>query len=299
MSGKPISRLVYDVGFNVGQDSAFYLAQGHRVVAVEADPTLAERGRLKFSAEIASGRLRIVNVGIAEQEGTADFWICEDKPEFNSFHREIAARDAYRHSKIIVPTTRFKKVLEQHGTPYYLKIDIEGHDMLCLQDLDPADLPAFISVESECPVDARSDGLRDGIAVLKQLRELGYERFKLIDQRSFDSLRVPASPSQRLEQFADRVLRRPPMSSLPGVWRVAEALTHKLRLERRLQWRFPEGSSGVWGADTPGRWLRYDEAEKAYRHYRAQYFKQGDAVYHSFWCDWHAAKTPARSRAVQ
>lgn len=35
--------LVFDVGANEGQDAVRYLAAGFRVVAVEADPTLAER----------------------------------------------------------------------------------------------------------------------------------------------------------------------------------------------------------------------------------------------------------------
>ena len=28
-------KLIYDVGFNTGQDTPFYLSQGHRVIAVE------------------------------------------------------------------------------------------------------------------------------------------------------------------------------------------------------------------------------------------------------------------------
>jgi len=72
---------VFDVGFNIGQDTAFYLAEGHRVVAIEADPTLAAKGRQRFASEVRTGQLTIVNVGIAEREGEAQFWICEGKPE--------------------------------------------------------------------------------------------------------------------------------------------------------------------------------------------------------------------------
>lgn len=36
--------LVYDVGMHNGDDTAFYVSQGYRVVAIEADPAQAEAG---------------------------------------------------------------------------------------------------------------------------------------------------------------------------------------------------------------------------------------------------------------
>ena len=36
------SKLVYDIGMNDGTDSAYYLRRGYSVVAVEANPILAE-----------------------------------------------------------------------------------------------------------------------------------------------------------------------------------------------------------------------------------------------------------------
>src|SRR5579872_912696 len=164
--------LVFDVGFNIGQDTQFYLAEGYRVVAVEADPTLAQKGRERFAREVASGQLTIANVGIAEREGTAEFWVCEGKPEFNSFFREIAARDGYSHHAITIPTTRFETLLQRYGTPHFLKIDIEGHDMLCLDGLTPQSIPAYLSIESECPLDGESASVEDGLRVLRRLCEL-------------------------------------------------------------------------------------------------------------------------------
>jgi hypothetical protein len=63
----------------------------------------------------------------------------------------------------------------------------------------------------------------------------------------------------------------------------------KPRLERKFRREFPLGSSGVAAEDTPGRWLGYPPAAHAYRHYRAQHFKDPSARPYSFWCDWHAA----------
>ena len=38
--------LIYDVGFHHGEDTAYYLKKGFRVVAFEAHPRLAEKGRV-------------------------------------------------------------------------------------------------------------------------------------------------------------------------------------------------------------------------------------------------------------
>jgi FkbM family methyltransferase len=281
-------RLVYDVGFNIGQDTEFYLAEGYRVVAIEADPTLAEKGRERFSSEVESGQLTLVNVGVAMDEGFADFWICEGKPEFNSFFKEIAARDGYRHHKITVPTVRFATLLRRYGTPYFLKIDIEGHDMLCLAGLDALHLPAYISIESECPLDGATSSVEDGLRVLRRLRELGYLRYKLIDQRDFQALSLPPSLNQRLQQFSEKYLLQPPLRNIRGSYRLSQHLMPKTRLERKFKRKFPLGCSGAWGENTPGNWLTFEEAERTYRHYRQLHFRDPSVRHYSFWCDWHA-----------
>ena len=65
--------LIYDVGMNNGDDTAYYLQRGFRVVAIEADARLAKCAVERFGAQISSGQLRILNIGIAAEEG--DFLI--------------------------------------------------------------------------------------------------------------------------------------------------------------------------------------------------------------------------------
>jgi hypothetical protein len=48
--------LVYDVGFHQGEDTAFYLKKGFRVVAFEAHPRLAENGRPVYRFDPVSRR---------------------------------------------------------------------------------------------------------------------------------------------------------------------------------------------------------------------------------------------------
>ena len=79
-----ITDLVYDVGMNNGDDTAHYLHKGYRVVAIEADPTLIDAARERFADAIRSGRLQLVNAGVGPRDEVADFWICDEKREWNS-----------------------------------------------------------------------------------------------------------------------------------------------------------------------------------------------------------------------
>jgi len=283
------SNLVFDVGLNVGQDTAFYLSQGYRVLAIEAHPTLAECAHDRFASEILAGRLTILNVGIAAKEGLADFWICEEKPEFSSFHRAIAARNSYSQKCIQVPVMPFEAIIERFGIPYFLKIDIEGNDKLCLEGLSPCSLPSYLSVESECPLNEQNAGVEDGVRTLQQLYGLGYRKFKLINQHTFCSLSWPPSLHYGLDVLARRALNLLPAKSRPSLGFISRHLVTRRRLEKRFDRDFPLGSSGPWGEDTPGKWISYSEAERAYRRYRNRHFLlTKDAEFHSFWCDWHA-----------
>ncbi len=285
----PDASLIFDLGFNVCQDTAFYLSQGYRVLAIDADPTLAESARNKFAREILAGQLTILNVGIAAQEGLADFWICEEKPQFNSFQRAIAARDSYSHKAIQVPVLPFGAIIERFGIPYFLKIDIEGNDKLCLDGLSPSTLPPYLSVETECPLDKESASVEDGVRTLQQLYGLGYRKFKLINQYTFCSLSWPPTLHYGVDALATRALNLLPEKSRPSLEFITRHLLTRRRLEKRFRREFPFGSSGPWGEDTPGKWISYPEAERAYRRYRHRHFLPvHDAKFYSFWCDWHA-----------
>ncbi len=173
-----IADLIYDVGMNNGDDTAYYLFKGYRVVAVEANPTLIEKARERFPDEIRRGQLELVNVAIGPKEETASFWICESRSEWNSFDRRIASREGLSHHAIDVQCRPFRSLLKQFGVPSYLKIDIEGHDHYCVADLDPRDLPKYVSLEM------------GELGPFFALRDLGYNGFKLITQNDHSQLAV-------------------------------------------------------------------------------------------------------------
>jgi len=276
--------LIYDVGMHNGDDTSFYLAQGYRVLAIEADPQLVEHAKNRFREQTRSGQLTILNVGIAPRSGSAEFWICEKNSIWNSFNRNIAGRDGCPHHVIEIATRRFSEVLAEFGVPSYLKIDIEGADRLCLEDLNPGQLPRFISIESECIGDETSqiDGSLDS---LRLLQAVGYRKFKLISQRDFHpaAYRDPFEEVRRLLNSAAygrlRVL---------GLARLAEHFTDRGRLAKRHLYQFTDGSSGPWGDGTLGDWLSYGEAAAICTRTRRRHFSKRNIASHSFWYDWHA-----------
>lgn len=190
--------LIFDVGCNDGQDSDFYLKKGFRVVAVEANPALCKRLRERFAAEIAEGRFTLVCEAIAEDAGEVDFYLNEIeniRSTIQLSHVEIATALGRPPTKTVVPSITFRSLIERFGVPYYMKVDIEGADLLCLEGLTPFDeVPHFLS--TEYPL-----SLTGQIRVLLLLRKLGYERFQVIDQMSVPS-QVPPQPA-REGQYVD------------------------------------------------------------------------------------------------
>src|SRR6476646_10338145 len=127
--------LIFDVGAHQGEDTDFYLKKGFQVVAVEANPSLARNLRDRFSSAIATGQLKLVENAIAERDGEITFYANESSV-WGTIRENWASRNekmGSRSTQIVVPAVNFGRLLAQYGVPHYLKIDIEGADMLCIQ----------------------------------------------------------------------------------------------------------------------------------------------------------------------
>lgn len=267
--------LVYDVGMNNGDDTAYYLARGYRVVAVEADPTLVEDARSRFSREIAAGRLTLLNIAVGAENKTASFWICDENRVWNSFLQETASHGGtMKHHAIEVPVRRFDEVLREHGVPLYLKVDIEGYDHYCLSAIDPKDPPRFVSWEVSRPRD------------IFLVQDRGYNAFKCISQSTFR----PMQPADRRRTVSIKgAARRAVTDSLAAVPALKPAARAVYRMVRSVPepagprrnlahnappvmtadyptgpWSFPFGSSGPFGEDLPGEWKTAEEIAYEY-----------------------------------
>jgi FkbM family methyltransferase len=215
------SDLIYDVGLHVGRDTDFYLQKGFRVVAIEANPRLAEAARKKFESAVSSGQLHVLNVAIHDHEGTTTLYVNDEKDDWSTVVPEAMQVKAFHSSTfhpVEVPCTRFESILAEHGMPYYLKVDIEGADLLCLSALHALDdRPKYTSVEVSAEEPYRE---------LAHLRALGYREFKLVNQALNHTIALPKP-------------------ALEGKY---------------VPFQFDGHSSGPFGEESPGGWLDFEQA---------------------------------------
>ncbi|MBV9280189.1 MAG: FkbM family methyltransferase [Chloroflexi bacterium] len=178
--------LVFDVGMHRGEDTEHYLRQGFRVVAVEANPALVDAATQRFATAIASGRLTIVGAAVAEEPGTIQLAVFDEHTVWSSTDRAFIARNValgQRYRSVEVPAVRFVDLLAEHGVPRYLKVDIEGFDMLCVRALhEVAERPDYLSIESAVTSPRSGVAFEAVFDELAELWTLGYRAFKFVDQ---------------------------------------------------------------------------------------------------------------------
>ena len=237
--------LIFAFGLHVGEDTDFYLKKGFRVVAFEANPELCRRCRQRFEREIASGQLILkegaIQSGPTSGDGKVRFYV-NDK---NSIWGTVLESWSDRNSRLGTTSTvleveavDFSQAIRECGIPHYMKIDIEGCDMLCIHTLKRFQLrPDFISIESDKTDFAKVKGEIDVLV------ELGYDSFKAIEQSTIPAVQSPPNPP-----------------------REGEYASHL----------FPDGSSGLFGRELEGRWLSRREVLKSYRLIRLNHYLLGD-----------------------
>jgi FkbM family methyltransferase len=238
--------LVYDVGMHRGEDTGFYLSKGFRVIAFEANPDLAQSCRKRFAEFIAQGKLIIVEGSIVDssllapgqtkiqfyKDSTFSFWGTVSK---NWVDRNTQLGSTC--TTIEVDVVDFQSVLRTHGVPRYIKIDIEGCDLVCLEALKAFPIrPDFVSIESD------KTSLSNVRHEIELLTGLGYTSFQVVEQSAIPMV-VPPNPASEGNYAAHQ---------------------------------FEEGASGLFGSELPGKWLTSQEVLRLYKVIRWGYILLGD-----------------------
>jgi FkbM family methyltransferase len=253
--------LIFDVGVNNGDDTAYYLSSGFRVVGIEANPEMIAVCEKRFREELKDGRLTLLNIAIADEDGAAEFHISEgNRAVWSSLDPHLAARTGLSTRRVRVPARRFRGLLQEFGVPYYLKVDIEGADYLCLRDIDSTLAPQYISFEA-------SEGR---IENLLWLAHAGYSRFKLIDQLSgFTQMMPPSMHSWSLARRIVRNLASERLRSVRGLSAAARRLRRfgSVRLNAQTPALFPISSSGPRPDESDGPWRSPEEILYAWLYY--------------------------------
>ncbi len=213
------SDLIFDIGMHDGTDTAFYLRKGFRVVAVEPNPDLVSAAQRRFADEIAAGRVTVLQRALTAEPGQeVTIYIGERRTDISTASADFMMRNARSGEtfrSLQVAGIALDELIERHGTPHYIKIDVEGLDRICLPALlRTSKRPRYISVEA----DIRD--IESCLATLGLLEQAGYRRFKVITQAMNRKVQLPDPP----------------------------------REGRYVEWRFDGHTSGPFGAETPGQW---------------------------------------------
>jgi FkbM family methyltransferase len=228
--------LIYDVGLHVGEDTDFYLRKGFRVIAFEANPELIAKCTRRFQRYIDDGQLKIVEGAVVGPEalgngsGTVKFYKNNDLSVWGTVREDWADRNARMGTASVVTEVEainFVDALKTYGMPYFMKIDIEGCDTVCVQALrEFEERPTYISIESD------KTSLKNIKREIGLFDELGYTSFQAVEQGS-----IPKH-------------QRPPIPAREGL---------------DVEHRFEEGASGLFGRELEPRWKSREEILKHYR----------------------------------
>jgi FkbM family methyltransferase len=164
----PRPLLVFDIGAHRGRTTAAFRKLGARVVAVEPD----ERSRRHLARRYGDPKSAVTIVGMAasDTERRDTLWVAKAGAGINTLSEKWVATLRGNPGKLglrcdfpgkqPVSTTTLDALIEAHGLPHYIKIDVEGHEPAVLRGLSrpvpvvsfEANLPEFRPEAAECVV---------------------------------------------------------------------------------------------------------------------------------------------------
>jgi FkbM family methyltransferase len=141
--------LIFDIGANMGEKTDVFLKLGARVLSVEPDDAC----RAVLQDRFLHYRLRprpvtIVGKAVSDKIGTEQMWIDGPGSAVNTISRKWADQLKenkqsfkyghcgleFSHSES-VETTTVEELIKLQGAPFFIKIDVEGHELNVLLGL--------------------------------------------------------------------------------------------------------------------------------------------------------------------
>ena len=161
--------LIFDVGANQGYKTDIFLRLGARVVAVEPDAIGREILKQKFlKHRLKRKPLVIVGKAISDRSCVQTMWIDTPGSAKNTLSqkwaealrgddRRFGQRLGFEQCKE-VETISMEQLIAAHGLPFFVKIDVEGHELSVLQGMQrpvpclsfEVNLPEFRPEGLEC-----------------------------------------------------------------------------------------------------------------------------------------------------
>jgi FkbM family methyltransferase len=132
--------LVFDVGAHVGDRIASFRRLGARVVAVEPQPALARTLKLIYGRDRA---VAIEPMAVGRHAGSIDLKVNIDNPTVSSasdaFIKAAAGAPGWEGQQwtktVRVAVTTLDALIERHGSPAFIKLDVEGFEVEAMAGL--------------------------------------------------------------------------------------------------------------------------------------------------------------------
>ena len=141
--------LIFDIGANQGDKTDIFLRLGARVLSVEPDPTCRSILQDKFLRyRLRPKPVTLVGKAVSDKIGIEQMWIDGPGSAVNTISRKWADelkehKQEFKHGNYgldfskaeQVETTTVEELMRLHGVPYFVKIDVEGHELSVLSGL--------------------------------------------------------------------------------------------------------------------------------------------------------------------
>jgi len=268
--------LVFDIGLHNGDDAAYYLHLGYRVVGIEANPLLSAQCTLRFKDEIRQGRMTVINKGVLKEPGVFTFYRNLLDDGWSSFQPRKGKEEG-EWEEMAIPCVTSLQLIAEQGKPFFMKVDIEGADLQALDSLTPSTTPAYVSLE-----------LNYTDRIIERLIELGYSAFKFVDGETY----WPTPPILDY-QVGWRVLRRAGRHA-PFIRNGISRLPQRFRAKSEWNppgkyspdhYQFTSYNSGPFGEQAAGSWMTPGAALRWFEALKNHYWRAGREA---LWWDVHA-----------
>lgn len=282
------TKLVYDIGMHSGYDTKMYIEKGYNVIAVEANEFLVNKVEKRYQKKINEGKLQIINCAISEKDNEKIKFFISDSDQESSLNEQMARNAGNVKSQEVISYT-LPTLFKKYGVPYYCKIDIEGYDNIALGTLiGHSDLlPKYISAENSNLsdsgvvsklIDDENEFFKMWTSTLDTLKELGYTKFKLVDQATLEVLDKESRYLNSGFYFGTSFSRK----LINKYLRITACLKFCFSFNRS----YVRGCSGPFGEELKGKWTNYEEAKENIISHTRKGLIYGKKI---MWCDIHAS----------